>query len=180
MINLKNISLTVGIAVLSALFIYFLIDAFYSEPMYDKYCDYNKYMPKVMPLGNQCPEFREYPNCGELTAISKYDEKGCVESVVCDDCNLKYEEARKSFSRNMFLITVPIGIIMILTGLYVPLAYDAIASGIMFGGIITVIQGTTRAFGDFGKITKVIVLGIELVLLLYVGYKKLKTEKKNK
>ena len=180
MINLKNVSLTVGIAVLSALFIYFLIDVFYAEPLYDKYCDYNRYMPKVMPVEKVCPEFTNYPNCGELTVMYKYDEKGCIIGGICDDCNKKYDEARKGFSKNMFLITALIGIILILIGLYVPLTYDAIASGVIFGGILTLIQGTMRAFGDFGKITKVIVLGVELGLLLYVGYKKLKIEKKNK
>ena len=121
-------------------------------------------------LANEC-----YKNKGEIRY--NYDEKGCETNPYCDYCSKDFNEANSKYNKNIFYISAVIGIIAILAGLYLPKAIDAIASGFMFGGILIMLQGTVRVFGDLGKWTRVIVLGIELVILVWIGYKKVKDKK---
>ncbi|MDO8628160.1 MAG: hypothetical protein Q7R56_00200 [Nanoarchaeota archaeon] len=180
--NLKNVSLTIGIAVLFALFIGFAIDAFYPAPEYNTYCKpeaqpfYGK--PYQEPYNTSaCPKINAndplYKSCtpdkGYVTY--KLDENGCQVNPYCETCQVEYDSANKVYSRNLFFMTAIIGIIAILAGL-IFITLDAVASGFMFGGIFLIIYGTIRVFGDLSRIMRVIVLGIELILLVYIGIKK--------
>ena len=184
MIDLKKISLTVGIAVLFAFFIYFTIDAAYPEPTYDAFCK-NSY-------GGPTPAFKEpYPyqerNCTSLVGISNlsrscneqggyieydYGDDGCETNARCNTCNKVYDENRKQYMLNVFYIAAPLGIIAIVIGMYLPLMVEAIAAGFMFGGIVTLIQSTIRVFGDLGKWSRVAVLFVELCIIVWIGLKK--------
>ena len=43
--EIKKVALTLGIAILFALFIVFLVDAIYQQPKYEDYCSY-QYQPR--------------------------------------------------------------------------------------------------------------------------------------
>ncbi|HLD13020.1 MAG TPA: hypothetical protein VJB87_05535 [Candidatus Nanoarchaeia archaeon] len=180
--NLKNISLTVGIAVLFSLFIGFAIDAFYSEPDYNTYCK-NQFVNKFPyaepsnrtacpPINYQEPVYQDCPQDKGYVAYET-DQNGCQVKPYCETCQVAYDAANKIYSRNLFFIAAIIGIIAILAGL-IFIKNDSIASGFMFGGILLIIYGTVRVFGDLSKVMRVIVLFIELVLLVYIGIKKTK------
>ena len=179
----KKIALTAGIAVLFVLFIVFLVDAVYEQPKYDEYCN-QTYYPEPLPLGVQqnCSQINAqkiaeqcYKDKGEVRY--KYDSKGCPEEAHCDYCSKKFHEESSKYNKNIFYISAIIGIITILTGLYLPKILDAIASGFMFGGILVLIQGTFRVFGDLSKTLIAVILGIELIILVWIGYKKVKDKK---
>ena len=182
MISLKKIALTFGIAVLFTLFIVFLIDAIYETPKYENYCTYN-YPPMVQKSGeyNCTSSYNEtlvnkcYKDKGEVRY--NYDEKGCEKDAYCDYCSKEFNEKNSKYNKNIFYLSALIGIIAIIAGLYLPVGIDAISSGFIFGGVMIIIQGTFRVFGDLGKISRVIVLGIELVLLIWIGYKKVRDKK---
>ncbi len=181
-INLKKVSLTVGLAVVFALFVYALIDAFYEEPQYDKYCRMDEPYGRPMPIGKQPPVQVDCPvlvakeqACYAQQGMVRYsydNETGCPIDLMCDMCNKEFENARNAYIKNIFYITAPIGLLAIVLGMYLPLTVDAIASGFMFGGIITLVQGTVRVFGDLSKISRVVVLGIELAIIVWLGYRK--------
>lgn len=180
--DLKKVSLTIGIAVLFALFIGFFIDAVYPGPEYDQFCKhFNGPVPayKGSPEINKCPEINYNDpvsrECNEKGGYIEYDydAQGCATNPRCNTCNKEYEAVNKVYSRNLFFITAVVGIIAILVGL-IFVKLDAIASGFMFGGILVLIYGTARVFGDLSKVMRVIVLGIELVVLVYIGIKKSK------
>lgn len=173
--GLKKISLTLGIAVLFALFVGFAIDAFYASPKYEDYCK-NMNTPysipeklgvtNCTPINYSSPMFLE---CQEKKGYIEYNyNTGCPTNPRCETCGMEYDNANKIYSRNLFLITAAIGIIAIISGL-VFISLDAIASGFMFGGIFIIIYGTARVFGNLSKFMRVIVLGLELVLLVYIG-----------
>ena len=42
----------------------------------------------------------------------------------------------------------------------------------LLGGILTMIQITTRIFGNLGKWPRVILLGLELIIVIWIGIKK--------
>jgi hypothetical protein len=69
---------------------------------------------------------------------------------------------------------------MIILGLYLPTAIDAIAAGVLFGGVLTMVQVTARVFGSLGKWWRVILLGLELVLVIWIGVKKVRDVVKKK
>ncbi len=183
MANLKNISLTIGIAVLFALFIGFAIDAFYPGSEYDNYCKpetrpyYEKYPYPEQINRSMCPQLDPkdpiYGTCTSEIGYVAYetDEKGCQVNPYCETCQVEYDDANKAYSRNLFFIAAVIGIIAIVVGL-VWVGLDAIASGFMFGGILVLIYGTIRVFGDLSRVMRVVVLGIELIVLVYIGVKK--------
>src|SRR3989344_5721858 len=126
--NLKNISLTIGIAVLFALFIGFAIDAFYPGPEYNDYCKpetqplYGKYPIEVFNQSN-CPKLNPndaiYQSCtyDKGYVAYKLDENGCQINPYCETCQVNYDAANKVYSRNLFFIAAIIGIIAILAGL---------------------------------------------------------------
>ncbi len=181
--DLKKVSLTIGIAVLFALFIGFFIDAVYPGPEYDQFCkNYNRPMAapyKGSTETNKCPEINYNDpvsqECNEKGGYIEYDydAQGCAVNPKCNTCNVEFNGVNKVYSRNLFFITAVIGIAAILIGL-IFVQLDAIASGFMFGGILVLIYGTARVFGDLSKVMRVIVLGIELVVLVYIGIKKSK------
>jgi len=61
-----------------------------------------------------------------------------------------------------------------LVGLFLPLTIEAIASGLILGGIAVIAVGTAMAFGDLSKVIRFLVLSVELFLLILVGYLKCK------
>ncbi len=184
MADLKKISLSVGIAVVFAFFIAFLIDALYSSPEYNMFCKNQEHFP-YQPKGFS--EFSGRDNCAELlqneTLLATCNEKGgyvaylqnssgCQTTPYCELCQKQFSDATEEYNKNLFYVTFPIGLVAIIVGMYLPLFIEAIASGFMFGGILTLIQATVRVFGDLGKFTRVILLGLELVILIWIGYKK--------
>jgi hypothetical protein len=182
--NLKKIALTIGIAVLFALLIGFAIDAFYTGPEHSDYCkqDAYRYPEKIYPGDENCPKINYgdpiYEACtGEEGYVAyEIDENGCQVNPYCETCQVEYNNVNKVYSRNIFFITAIIGIVAILAGILFVKA-EGIASGFMFGGILVIIYGTIRVFGDLSKIMRVVVLFIELVLLIWIGYRKVEKKK---
>lgn len=182
--EIKKIALTLGIAILFVLFIVFFVEAVYESPKYEDFCDQGYYAyPRVAnPETLNCtPIYNEtlFNNCSKEHGEIRYrfDERGCEKEAYCNYCSRDFNDANSKYNKNIFYISAIVGIIVILAGLYLPKRIDAVASGFMFGGILVLLQGTVRVFGDLGKWWRVIVLGIELILLIWIGYKKVVDKK---
>lgn len=179
--EIKKVALTIGIAVLFTLFVVFFVDAIYEHPEYNDFCSYDPYREPV-PLAKNPTECHDFYNktlfdeCikqeGEI--YYRTDENGCQTDPDCDFCARDFNDINSKYNRNIFFISAIVSIIAILAGLYLPKNIDALASGFIFGGILVLLQGTVRVFGDLGKWPRVIVLGIELIILILIGLKRLK------
>ncbi|MBR9676750.1 hypothetical protein GOV04_01295 [Candidatus Woesearchaeota archaeon] len=177
--GLKETALTFGVAILFALLVGFGIDAFYESPDYNDYC---KRDITAKPLGlnredlANCPQLDEtfIDNCYDDEGMIRYntDTDGCQTIKECDYCQRDYNTANKLYNRNLLWITAVIGAIALLIGMYAPLTYEPIASGFIFGGVLTIAYGTMRSFSDLSKITRFLILLIELTLLIWLGTKK--------
>lgn len=88
-----------------------------------------------------------------------------------EEKSLLYENNRKIFNRNIFYVAVTIGLISILLGGYIP--NSAIASGLLFGGILSLIFGYASHWSDLLDWLKFISLLIAFMLLIFIGYKKI-------
>ena len=183
MLNIKKLALTIAVGILLALFIGFLIDAIYNSPKYEDFCT-----PSTRPMYEKVPypELINTSNCPKLNyndsiyatctqdkgyVAYKTDNNGCQVNPYCETCSVEFDKANKWYSRNLFFILAPISIALIIIGMF--LALEAIGSGFILGGILTLIYATIRVFGDLSKVMRVILLGIELALVIWIGYKKI-------
>lgn len=178
--ELKKIMLSLGVGILAALFIGFLIEAVYSSPKYDDFCSRQFEMPSPQIMKQELCNFTYDSNFRNKCVNEKgmivedYDSNGCIIKESCDYCSKEFTDASEKYNRNLFYITAPIGLLLIILGLYLPVGLDAIAGGMLLGGILTMMQVTMRVFGNLGKWPRVILLGLELILVIWIGIKKVR------
>ena len=150
--NFKQKILAVGIAIIFSLFIGYGINTFYPSPEYSDFCD-----PFERPL--KLDPSTEDTAAQELN-IQKQEE-----------CRNAYDAVREPYERNVFFATLILGTIAIILG-GVVLSLDSVSSGLMGGGVLTVIYGTLRYWGQLSDIFRFLILGLVLALLIWIGYKK--------
>ncbi len=171
------------VAVLFAAFIFASIDAVYPKPDYDDYCDYSNPKPVINEREN-CTNI-EYPedtaeDCRKANGRMdlKYDSEGCPSHYECEMCHAEYDKARESHGFFSFIIASLLGLIGIAIGLWLPVKKgeinEWIGTGIMLGGLFCIFLATMMHFGDLHRFFRPIVLLAELILVIYLSYKKLR------
>jgi hypothetical protein len=161
----KHIILAIAIAFIFVFFASYAIQSFYPAPEYDEYCE-----DKPTAI------IQDRATCeSEDGTWNSYDSpKGDLDGY-CDfysKCQEEYEAVRDPYERNVFIVNVIIGILVLVLSFL--LSVEAVSSGFMFGGVIMLIYGTTRYWGNLSNVLRTIVLGLALGILVWVGYKKLK------
>jgi hypothetical protein len=82
-----------------------------------------------------------------------------------------FRNAQKKFQQHLFFVAVPIGIAAILVGASTPI--QAIGTGLMFGGIFTVMDGYLWYWSELQDSLRFLSLLVAFIVLIYVGYRKL-------
>ena len=174
--DIKKLAMMIVIAILIPLFIALFIDALYSEPQYEDYCDFEQY-PRALPIKeDQSCDF-EYSTEQEECYSSKgtptfdYDSDGCQVYKECDFCSKDYEDARDVYNRNVFFVFAIISLLIIVAGVY--LKTDYIGAGLMFGGVITLFYSTIRYISSMDKLLRALVILIDLIIIIWISYKKI-------
>jgi len=178
----KQLAMIIGIGVLLPLFLGFFVDAVYTEPKYEDYCN-NSIYPKEYPAypeTTNCTAFYSLPEVQQCNndrgnAIPKYDSNNCQVFDKCDYCQKDFDQARGVYNRDVFFILAPLGLIIVLIGIYLTVQY--IGAGLMFGGLATMFYATVRYFSDMSKLLRALVLLVELLVIIYIGYKKIEDKK---
>lgn len=194
MADIKQIAIIVGIAVIFTAFIIVAMEAFYESPQYDKVCNYTAngpygpYAPYEKPAmaesANSNCEYvyytEEVKKCyaDKGQPIYNYTRDKCPDYVKCDLCNNLFEDANKKHSYISFMIVALIGIIAIVFGVIYKIEF--LGSGFMYGGIAVLFYATIRFLGNQNKYIRVLVLFIELLIVVWIGYKKLYKKKQEK
>jgi len=131
--KLKKVMLAIGLGVLAALFVGFLIEAIYESPEYDDFCKYDRDEVPVPTSNVDMCDFTYDPalqkSCAEERGRIRYEynENGCVSKEICDYCQHDFTTERERYNKNLFLITASIGLFLIILGLYLPTRLDAMA-----------------------------------------------------
>ncbi|MBU1198887.1 MAG: hypothetical protein KKF46_02995 [Nanoarchaeota archaeon] len=103
---------------------------------------------------------------------------GCEIDPFCNYCNAGLDEAREKYGLIVFIISSVMALIAIAVGLLLPVSKNNInewiATGFLLGGLITLFVGTARFYADMTRILRPIVILIELAIVIYLAYKKLK------
>ncbi|HBY20685.1 MAG TPA: hypothetical protein DEG71_06720, partial [Clostridiales bacterium] len=112
----KKLAMVIGIAVLLPLFLVFFVDALYTEPKWEKYCNSSTYSApyKEPPSNVKCDDFYLSPEAKQCTdaggnPITKYNEANCPVFDKCDYCQKDFNTAQQLYNRNIFFILCPLG-----------------------------------------------------------------------
>jgi len=183
--SLKQRILTVAIAILFVLFIGFGIDTFYKSPKYNDFCkqQYGPY-PIKQPITNCTGEAVQtqklIDNCttqkGYLNPI--YGDNGCIASYYCETCQTIFDDANKAYNGIVFTVALIIGILAMIVAII--LKNDTVSPGILGGGFLTILYGTIRDWNNLGDYLRLALLGVALVILIWIGYKKISADNEDK
>ena len=149
--DIRKIIIILVIGALFAFFVAALAEAIHESPDYDDYCE-------------------EFEKTYQVEQEDFDDE-------VWKACRQKYDSAMAEHSLYVFYVSIIFGLIAIVVGLMLPSHKDDlnqwIGSGFMLGGFFSLFYGTIRAYSHLDRILRPIVLLVELLIIIYVSYKKI-------
>ena len=183
--RVKNLVLGIGIVVVYALVLWQGIQAFYPQPEWDDFCGSRGVgrFPIDIEGGKDCVisgELRDKMNsCSKAEGFIRYqyDDDGCVVDIECDECNINYNEARDEYSRNIFIISLIVGVLTLVVGFFV-LKVEPIGSALLASGIWAIFYGTVWNWRNFGNVWRFVLLLIVLVALIWIAWRLNRKKKK--
>jgi len=164
----KQVILAVSIAIVLALFIGISLETFYPSPKYEDFCDERAIALKTDPLiedrltQEDCEDKRGKWNPSDGRGYCDYDYY----------CRKDLEDARKEHGKVVFIISIVLGFIALLIG-WLGMKKEAVASGVMGGGALTIIYGIIRYWQYAQDYLRLVILAAILGILIWIGYKKL-------
>ena len=150
------------------------VQAFYPAPEYEDFCGSREF--RVFPPEGSLDcvisgELRNKMNsCSDVGGLvrNQYDDGGCVIDIECDECNLNYDSARDDYSRNIFFITLIVGVITLIVGFSI-LKIEPVGSAVLGGGIWAIFYGTVWNWRNFGAGIRFVLLLIVLTILIWIA-----------
>lgn len=188
--EIRKFGIILAVAILFSIFVFALADAVIPEKDYPDYCQ--------QANQNERSYYNPYPNslnCSELPEPTqeqrdacpgyltpKYAEGRCATEYTCDCADLA-DEYRNDEQNIRFWIAVILGAIAIAGGMLLPAKNDMnewVGGGFILGGVITLFIATAMQWSEIHKIARPIVIALELILVLWIGYRRMMPTKKGK
>lgn len=181
MMELRKIAVAGAVAVLFAVFVFSLINAFYERPSYDDFCNLE---PRLKaPVRENCTDTNYSDSEARECLDQGYDwqpiyEGGCVVEYKCQTCNYEYNRAQEKYNFIVFFASSILGLFAVLASLYIPQKQNSVKEWIMWGflvgGLAAIFIGTGQYFQDMHRILKPVIILAELLIVIFVAYKKIK------
>lgn len=180
--NIFKWTLAFAIVVVLNLFFNFAIKLVYKAPVYDNFCKIEQvHVPpetqdSCLAVGGQWNEnYFKGDYRGDVAPVPGYvpEPKG-----YCDEqftCRKDFENSSKFYNRNVFVSLVVLGLISLFAGYYLGQSAP-VSLGLSLGGVLSFIIGSMRYWSDMDDYLRVIILGMALVSLLWLGIKKFNQE----
>jgi hypothetical protein len=165
--RVKAVIFSIAVAFVSVFFFAYAVQAFYPTPQYEDFC--GRASPKFIDNEIDC-----IANGGMWTDSVNRGEPFPVEGF-CDvdfECRNRYESLREVYERNVFFANIAIGIVLFVGAFF--LGLEAVSSGLMGGAVMLIIYGSIRYWGELNDVWRTLMLGFALVVLVLLGYRKLK------
>ncbi len=164
-------SLIIGIVVVVNLFINYTISLIYNSPRYDQYCKQEQVIREIT-------DQEACINEGGQWNANYYGKPVMVGETVpagyCDQqftCRTEYDAARIVYEREVFVILVVLGIILV-AGSFA-LAFNWILSvSASMSGILSIIIASMRYWSEADNWLRVVILFVALCALIYFAIKK--------
>jgi len=164
--KVKAIILSVVIAIVLASFVIYIVEVFEPRPDYGDYCGEFR-GPKIARNIEEPVEIIDQTACEEVEG-AKWMNGYCDYNY---ECQQEYDTARDQHRFVVFLVAVPAGLVAVAVG--IGLALPSVSSGLMLGGVFLTFFGTTNYWSNISNWLRVLILGIVLAILIWLGYKKL-------
>jgi hypothetical protein len=185
MFDIRKIVIVLLIAILFSVFVFSTINAVYPEPAHNDYCEEEK--PRAMPIvkvESECEEVgvpqEAHDSCEGYIEYER-DSNGCATSYYCETCQNDYRAAREGYHQIMFYVSAILALIVIFISLNLPIKktsenniHEWVGTGLLLGGAFVLLFGTVQGFNTLDRFVKPIVMLAELVLVIYLAYKKFK------
>jgi len=167
-------SLIIGIVIVLNLFFNYSLSVIYKAPQYDAYCP-NPQVSEVITTKDQCLAIGGQWNQSTIAPAPVTGGKTAPDvSFNCNPtytCNNNYMSAQKVYDRNVFITLVSLGVIIVLLS-FVLKNNEVLSSSFAIGGVVSFIVASVRYWGSANDLIKMIILGIALVILIYLAYRK--------
>ncbi len=162
--HLKSIVLGVTIFILTLFVTTYGVNMIYPSPEYEDYCPISAKL--IINTEADCVE------AGGNWQVYPAREGGDVEGY-CDQfvrCSQNFEDAEKKNAKQVFLLAVPLGILIVLLGAYL-FALDVVGVGLMAGGVGTILRGISGFWRYSSDWLKFIISLVGLAIVIYFSYK---------
>lgn len=181
--NIKDIILGIAIIILTISVFVFGVSTFYSKPEYSDFCtDRNAPYPiiKTGDCAALCVEMYEiigdrcvFNECGSGCGPDSYSTfetlEKCEEALKERNCYIDYDVALEKYSRNLFLISLSIGILILALGAII-FGLEAVGAGIMGGGVGIILYGVGGFWRFAQDWLKFILSLVGLVFVIWFAY----------
>jgi hypothetical protein len=170
--------LVVAIVVVLNLFFNFSIKLAYNNPEFEKYCPQKQVtitpdtQDKCVAAGGAWTENNAY---GEKVARPVSTDEPQMKGW-CDPnftCQKNYQTALEVYNRNVFIILIIAGLASLIVGFFLS-NITAVSLGLSLGGVLSFIIGTVRYWSNMDDYLRVIILGLALAALIWIGVKKIR------
>lgn len=182
---LKNIVIGIAILILTVSAVVYGVHTFYKSPEYSDFCpDYARPVSFDLNGSKICPEvcveMYEIKNgscilnsCGSgcgpdgITSFSTTEQ--CQLGLQGKTCYDLYDSAHEVYSRNIFLVALPVGVAIVITGALV-FGLEAVGAGLMGGGVGIILWGV-GGFWRFAQDWLKFILSLAgLVAIIWLAY----------
>ena len=162
--DIKEKLFAAAIAIVLVAFIAVGIETFYKAP------ENNCYSSEAVPKTFGCEVLQEPNRTNCFIEQQKiYDNQ----SRINQKCYEEFKPIEDKYKRNIFIILSIIGVLTVIIGLFLK-EVPAVYLGLMFGGLINIIQGIIRYWSSMNEYLRFVILGILLIILIWISYKKLR------
>lgn len=180
--DLRKLVIILIIAILFAVLVFSTIEAIYPKPEYSDFCQDSQPRTFVKEDLLNCSalqidsEFSNQCNMKKGYIDYEYDSKGCAVNYYCNDCSVEYNEAESKYRQLVFYISAVLSLIAVFIGLYLPAKKNKlnewIGTGFMLGGAFALFFGTISSYQALGKLIRPFIILFEIILVIFVAYKK--------
>lgn len=170
--------LTIAIVVVLNLFFNYAIHLFYAAPQWEKYCPIKQVNIEPQTKEQCLAEGGAWTDQGGMMIYPR--EPSPVEvgaprrTSYCDvhfTCNQRFNDYQSVYRRDVFLILIGAGLVSLLIGLLAGLT-PPVSLGLSLGGLLSFIIGSIRYWSEMQDYLRVILLGLVLGALIWLGIKK--------
>jgi hypothetical protein len=178
--DIRKFGIAIAVAILSAIFIYAVADAIAPQVDWEDCGGYYKGYAEPVRGQINCtavPIDRDAEKAcvdQEYQYQAVYDEYGCVESWECSTCQKELQDKQEQRNLIIFMVAVGLGLVSIIGGFLLPLGtvHEWVGLGFIIGGVISMFVGTVQYWGELGRLWRPLVIGLELIVLLVIVYKR--------
>ena len=183
--NLKKFGLGLAIIIIFNLFINYGINTFYKAPDYNNFCKPERLKQALNTretcenvgglwtenVGYESPAVSRKPADVPIIEIKNQQLTGW-----CDQdysCRKDFDSINNIYRRNVFIIWVVAGTMAIIGSFFIT-AVQMLSTSFMFSGLLSLLIGTLQYWSAMQDYLRFIILGIALMFLIVVAYKKLR------